>query len=110
MSNFDKNLETQLREALRRQDPPEGFAERVVLEAESARAQRRRETPRPRFPLLWPAATFAATLALVFSISVEYRAVYQEKVQEERAGRQVIQALRIASEELNIARNKALEQ
>jgi hypothetical protein len=105
MSNFDKNLEAQLREALRRQDPPEGFAERVVLEAESARALRRRETPRPRFPLLWPAATFAATLALVFSISVEYRAQ-----QEQRAGRQVIQALRIASEELNLARNKALEQ
>jgi len=102
---MSKNLEDQLRQALQREAPPEGFAERVFLQAESARVQRRQVTPRPRFRLLWPAATFAATLALVFSISIEYRAM-----EEERAGRQVIQALSIASEELNIARNKALEQ
>ena len=110
--NLEKseNLEVELRKALRREAPPEGFAERVVYQATSMRAQQRRETPRPRFRLLWPAATFAATTALVFSLSIEYHAVYQEKVQEERAGRQAIQALRIVSEELNTARDKIVNQ
>jgi hypothetical protein len=100
-----KNLEVELRKALRREAPPEGFAERVVYQATSARTQQRRETPQPRFRFLWPAATVAATTALVFSISIEYRSF-----QEERAGRQAIQALQIASEELNMARNKVLNQ
>lgn len=106
---MSKNLEDQLRKALRREDPPEGFAERIILQAKAAREQRW-ESPRPRFRLLWPAATVAATTALVLSISIEYRAVYQERAQEERAGRQAIQALQIASEKLNMARNKVLNE
>jgi hypothetical protein len=102
--NMSKNLEDLLRQALQREAPPAGFAERVVLQAESARAHRL-QTPRPRFRFLWPAATFAATTALVFSISIEYHSI-----QEERAGRQAIQALQIASQELNLARNQVLNQ
>jgi len=99
MSN---DLENRLRQALQRETPSEDFAERVILRAESAQSPR---APRPRFRLLWPAVSVAATAAVVFSISTEYRSF-----QEERAGRQAIQALQIASEELNIARNKALNQ
>ncbi len=101
---MSKNLEDQLRKALRREDPPEGFAERVILQAKAAREQRW-ESPRPRFRLLWPAATVVATTALVLSISIEYRSL-----REERAAKQAIQALQIASEELNLARNKVLNQ
>jgi len=106
---MSKNLEDRpwkpsLGRRYRREAPPEGFAERVILQAKAAREQRW-ESPRPRFRLLWPAATVVATTALVLSISIEYRAI-----REERAGRQAIQALQIASEELNLARNKVLNE
>jgi len=105
---MSKNLEDQIRDALRPQDPPEGFAERLLVQCalQSARkAALRAETPRPRFRLLWPTATVAATAALALSISIEYHSL-----QEQWAGRQAIQALQIASEELNSARNKVLNQ
>jgi hypothetical protein len=95
------SLENQLRDALRRQDPPAGFAERVVFRASAQRP----ETPRPRFRLLWPATALTATVALVLSISIEYRAI-----REERAARQTIQALQIVSEELNAARDQIVNQ
>jgi hypothetical protein len=101
---MSKNLEDQIREALRRQEPSEGFAQRVVVQS-ALQATRRLEMPRPRFRLLWPAATVAATTALVLSISIEYHSF-----QEERAGRLAIQALQIASEELNAARDRILTQ
>jgi hypothetical protein len=95
------NLEDKLREALQRQDPPDGFAQRVA-----ARVLRARQSPpRGRSRLLWPAVSVAAAAALMLSISVQYR-----NFQEERAARQTIQALQIASEELNIARDKVLNQ
>ena len=99
---MSKNLEDQIRDALRRQDPPDGFAGRVLLRSQAAL---RADTPRPRFRILWPAATVAATAALALSISIEYHSL-----QEQWAGRQAIQALQIASEELNTARNKVLNQ
>jgi hypothetical protein len=107
MSLKDQHLEAELRQALQRREPPEGFAERVLQRAESAPPLRAQV---PRFRLLWPAAALAAATALVLSISSEYRAVQERQTQEEQAGQQVIQALRIASEELNIARNKVLNK
>jgi hypothetical protein len=95
------NLENELRDALRRQEPQEGFAERVVQKARMGRP----EHAHPRSRFLWPAAALAASAALVLSISIEYRSI-----QEERAAQQTIQALRMASEELNIARNTILNQ
>jgi hypothetical protein len=103
---MSKNLEDQIRDALRRRDPPEGFADRVLVQCTlRSQAALRAATPQPRFRLLWPAATVAATTALVLSISIEYHSL-----QEQWAGRQAIQALQIASEELNTARNKVLNQ
>jgi len=100
------SLESQLREALRRQDPPEGFADRVIQQVDPAQALLRRAEPRSRVPLLWPAVSFAAAAAaVVFSVAVENR-----HRQEELAGRQVIEALRIASETLNTARNQVFNQ
>jgi hypothetical protein len=104
MNLEDQRLEAKLSHALRRENPPEGFAERVVLQARTAR-EKRWETPRPRFRLLWPAATLAAATALMLSISIEYR-----NLQEARAGRLTIQALQMASEELNSARDQILSK
>ena len=90
------NLDEQLRSALRRREPSPGFAERVVAKAETRPA-------RPRFRLLWASGAVAAGIALVMVGSAQYH-----KAQQERAGRQVIQALQIAAEKLNIARSKVL--
>lgn len=96
------NLEDQLRQALRREDPPEGFAERVIQQAGPARLQfRSPERRRPRFRFLWPAVSVAAAAAMVFSLSVSYR-----HVQEERAGRQAIEALQIVAEQLNMVQSE----
>jgi hypothetical protein len=106
MNYFGTNLEDRLREALRRQDPPEGFAERVIQQAGPARAQALRIEPKWRMRRLWPAVSFAAAAAAVmFSITVENR-----HRQEEEAGRQAILALRIASQKLNMVRDKVLNK
>lgn len=99
------NLEDQLRDALRRQDPPEGFAERVLQRQSSPPRQSHfRPRFRPSFRVAWPAA-IAAMAVLGLSVSIEYR-----NIQAARAGRQAIQALQMASEELNLARNKVLNK
>jgi hypothetical protein len=95
------NLEDNLREALQRQSPPDGFGQRVAGRV----LQARQDPPRRRSRLLWQAVSVAAAAALVLSISVQYR-----NLQEERAARQTIQALQIASEELYIVRDKVLNQ
>ena len=101
MNFSDQRLEDRLREALQREAPPEGFAERVILHA----GTEARPAKKPRFRLLWPAVSVAATAVLLFSISIQYRSY-----QEERAGRQTIEALRLVSEELNTARDKIVNQ
>lgn len=88
------NLEDQLRNALQRQDPPEGFAERVI-----GRAARQR-TPR----WVWPALA-AIAAAVMLSIAGEYR-----RAQEERAGQQAIMAIRMVADELNMAQNEVLNK
>jgi len=99
------NLEDQLKEALRREEPPEGFAERVIRQAGPARAQFREKPRKPRFRWwTWPAvATVAATMAM--SVAVEYR-----RAQEAEAGRQAILAIQIVAEELNMAQNEVLNK
>ena len=91
------SLEDQLHAALRRQDPSAGFAGRVV-----ARVQRK--APPPRFRRFWIPAALAAAFALALLSTAQY-----QHMQQERAGRQAVQALRIAAEKLNLARNKVLK-
>ena len=99
------NLERELREALQRQQAPEGFAERVIERAGPGQTAFHRAAPRRRW-LLWPSVSFAAAAAaLVLSMTVEYR-----HRQEEEAGRQAILALRIASQKLNMARDKVINR
>ncbi len=101
------NLDDRLREAFRRDDPPEGFAERlrerIAREpiAPAREIKRRVEAP-PRqswFRWVWlPASACAVLTAVLFSVAISNR-----HVEEERAGRQAIQALQIASQKLNLA-------
>ena len=99
------NLEDELKQALRRQNPPAGFAERVIERAGPAQVRLRIE-PKRRWRVVWPGMGLAAAAAAVaLSVAVDYR-----HRQEEEAGRQAILALRIASEKLNMARDRILNK
>jgi anti-sigma factor RsiW len=100
-------LDDALREALRREDPPEGFTERVL-----ARIERRPEQQAPwrgwlaglRAPSLRWATAFAAA-GLVIG-SYEYRAWKQEQIKGEKARDEVMLALRITGSKLRFAESK----
>jgi hypothetical protein len=96
-------LDDAFREALRRQEPPDGFAERVM-----SRIQARPERVgvwagllaafrRPR--LRW--ATALAAAALVVG-AVEYRNERERRAEGERAKEQVMLALRITGGKLRL--------
>ena len=98
-------LDDAFREALRRREPPDGFAERVM-----ARIQARPERggawagllaafQRPR--LRW--ATALAAAALVVG-AVEYRNERERRAEGERARDQVMLALRIMGGKLQMTR------
>ena len=106
-------FEEKLRNALRREAAPEGFAEKVLA--------RTRDLPRPgarawrqfgaflRLPVIrWTLA--AAALFLVIAAGMIHHERQERLRQEgEMARRQVRQALRIASVKLNVARKKVQE-
>jgi hypothetical protein len=91
------NLDDELRAALRREDPSPGFAHRVV-----ARAQSSAKPTRAIHGMTW-AVALAAMLLIGFTSAYEYR-----QMKAEQASRDAVIALRIASEKLNLARDKAL--
>ncbi len=108
-----KDLENELRKALERREPPDGFAERVMAQLEPA------PTPKPgwrealvplvRVPgLRWAAAGAVACLLLTLG-ALHYRRVQQERAAGEAAKAQVMQALRIASSKLNVTMKKVQE-
>ena len=87
------NLENELRNALRREEPPEGFAERVLARA-AAQAE---PSARPwwRFPRMRLAAV-AACAVLLMAAAAGYR-----QWQGETAKRRTLLALGIAGGELH---------
>ncbi len=88
MSRFEHDL----RESLRRQQPPAGFAEQVIARA---RARERRITPTP-----WQWVAVAAMLVLMaggFALVREQR----RQAETERNKEQLIVALQITSSKLN---------
>ena len=113
------NLEDALRSALRRKDPAAGFAARVVGKAvgkpvesswvvsgmTAGRTGRRPWRTAPWSAAPWWTAAVAAGLTVVWMGSAVY-----ERWREERAGRQAMVALEIASEKLNVARDTALRR
>jgi multidrug efflux pump subunit AcrA (membrane-fusion protein) len=104
-----KPLDNDLKNLLRRKDPPEGFAERVMarLATEPSRttlAQRLSAIFRP--PALRWAAVAAACVVVVLGI---VRYVHQQRMQAqaELASAQATFALRITNEEIDIALRRA---
>ena len=102
MSRWDDSI----RDAMRREDPPEGFAERVMARVkaeERARGVTLAERLRHAFrmpQLRW--ATAVAALALVAG-TVEYRGEMERQAEGERARDQVMLALRITGGKLREA-------
>lgn len=102
-----KDLESQLRDALRPVAPSAQFTRRLIAQVEAkARAESAAAvTPaarRSRFQPLWWASGLAATLLIAFGV--------QQHVREQRelangleARRQVLQALQLTSQKLDLA-------
>jgi hypothetical protein len=108
-----RTLDDELRDALRREEPPDGFAERVLTEA-AARPHAAGTSHVPvkaarRIVIGWAAA--AALIAAVAG-GVQYRAVQQareERARGEAAKEQVVRALRIAGYKLHVVQEKIKE-
>jgi hypothetical protein len=103
-----KPLDDELRSLLKRREPPEGFAERVLERIETSLPQRPsagRTAGLWRRPVLrWVAVAAACVLVLA---AVARHKQQRERAQAEQAGRQAIWALTVASNELNSALEQA---
>lgn len=104
-------LDDELRSALRRLDPPAGFAGRVMarLAAQPAARAGWRQALRTLFRmprLRWVAVGIAACLLLTIGVVLHQR---QQRAQGEMAKEQLKQALQIASSKLNLARRRVQE-
>ena len=100
------NIEQELKDALKRQQPPPGMTERVMAAIGS------RETPAAR-PSFWrtyrAGLQLAAAAVLIVAVGAgvaRQREADRERQQSELAARQLMTALQIASEALNEARNE----
>jgi hypothetical protein len=100
------DADDELRNALRRVEPPAGFAERVLRRAADRRAPpfATRRGPMSRVPggpmARWARWATAAALAVAVTGAVWYRAEQRREAQGEDARRQVLIGLRIASSTL----------
>ena len=92
---MNEDFENQLKNALRPVEPPEGFADRVIARIERAPA-------RPRVAHLprWVAAIAASVL---LGVIVLHQWQMNRKAQGLEARRQLIEALRVTGEKLDIA-------
>jgi len=104
-----KRIDGLLKTALRREDAPQGFADRVMVQLQQQKVQTSFERT-PWFqvfsrPLLrW--AAFAAVSASLIAGTVHYRNVRREQAKGEAAKQQLMLALHIASSKLQLARSK----
>jgi hypothetical protein len=112
MNKNPKPLEEALRNALRREDAPEGFALKVLAHAQQQNAaqEARRTSWLSIFsqpPLRW-AAVAAVTICLVVG-SIYYRNIQRQRAEGEAAKQQLMLALRIAGTKLQLAKEKVNE-
>jgi hypothetical protein len=104
-----KPLDDELQNLLKRQEPPEGFAERVLERLGTTPPQRsliQRIAGLWRRSVLRWVAVAAACLLVVAGVA-RYQHQQRERAQAEQASRQAILALEIASAELNTALEQA---
>jgi hypothetical protein len=95
---MSSKFEEQLREAMRPVDPAEGFAERVMARVANERPMSRSG---------WRGRFARPALALAASLIVGVMVVYAWQMQRERQGlqarQQLIEALRVTGEKLDLA-------
>ncbi len=96
-------LEEELRNAMCREEPPEGFAARIIASA-GAHSQKGR-LPAIRWRGLRWAVAAAACLAIMIA-GIEYRRAQEERVRGEAAKAQLMLVLRIAGSKLQFAQEK----
>jgi hypothetical protein len=116
MTEINKNpnlLEDALRNALRREDAPEGFVLKVLARAEqqnSAANDAQRTSWLSIFsqPLLRWSAVAAVTICLVIG-GIYYRNLQRQRAEGEAAKQQLMLALRIAGSKLQLAKEKVNE-
>ena len=115
-----KPLEEELRNALRRREPPPGFTRRVIARVEQeaeARSQVKPEAVRRRAPWNWFGrkvsvsfgAVAAATAMLLIALSLvvwQQRRITQERREGEAARAELMEALRVTTSKLNHVRAK----
>lgn len=101
---MNPELENRLRQALRPVDPPEGFAARVLARVAAQNRPRSERRPaergRPRRLGFVPLA-LAAALAAALVIGIRWHE--QRELQGLEARRQLIEALRVTSQKLDLA-------
>jgi hypothetical protein len=112
-NNNPNLLEDALRNALRREDAPEGFALKVLAGAQrqnSAAQEAQRASWLSTFsqPLLRWAAVAALTFCLVIG-GMCYRTLQRQRAEGEAAKQQLMLALRIAGSKLQLAKEKVNE-
>ena len=116
-----KELDHELTSALRREDPPDGFAERVLRRVgEPPHAEHVRAFPREQHPAnvspfpsapapaRLPFVQWAAAAALVAAMAggINYVAEQKERAEGEAAGARVALALHIAGTKLQLVQTK----
>ena len=100
------NLEHELRKALARPDPPEGFERSVMTRITSGAAALEPALPARRFPLMLP---LAASLLLAVGAGYyvhEQQLSQRRRAEAERATEDVSRALQITSDALESVRAK----
>jgi hypothetical protein len=98
----DEDLEQRLRRALQAPPPPAGFSERVLARLAAAEARAR--------PLAWRASSaprrwlgFALAASLVLAIALPFAWHREQERAGLRARAQLIEALRVSSQKLDLA-------
>ena len=102
-------MDEQLRDALRREEAPPGFAERVLAAAWQQQAMRPSVAYWPAWIRRHIVPVYATALVLIVAVVMgawEYRRYEQERREGEAARQQVLLALRIASRKLQYAQTK----
>jgi hypothetical protein len=103
-----KDIDQELKHALRRCEPLEGFADRVL--ARLKEEERPQMALRPKVRLLhWPVLRWAVVAVLIsMGIGLVYRA-HEQRIEEANAllaKQQVMLALRIAGSKLRVAKQR----
>jgi negative regulator of sigma E activity len=113
MSRLDDELRDELRQALRREEPPVGFEARLLARLSSEPKRETRLSRWFRFPeLRFPMPTrlaFTAVLCLMVVAGVQYEREKHERIEGEAAKVKLMQALRVTGTQLQAVREKVME-